>query len=66
MRPVLDSPVKVAKFQAIYNAAGCPEDVGRLMGLTLAQVHNCREWCRKHGIPLKRFRAKMSKRQKAA
>jgi len=55
-KKLLDTPAKVALFVATWNAAACPQDVGRLLGMTVEQVYNAREWCRRRQLKVKRFR----------
>ena len=52
----LKTPAEIAYFVSVYNAARCPVDVARLLGITVSQVHNRREWLRRKGYKLKRFR----------
>jgi len=54
--PALSNPADIARFVDVWNAALCPRDVGVILGIPLSRVENCREWLRKKGYPLKRFK----------
>ena len=58
----LDEPAKVALFVKVWNEASSPVEVRRVLGMSRNGVRTCQEWCKKHGLPIKRFRAPKVKR----